>query len=369
MRIVALTTWFPDAAAPSTAPFNLNHVQAIALDHEVHVIHVRLGGRGKVVSEEFGGVQVTRIPLSPKQPWSYLKVARHLASALKRADVLHTMAFTSAVVSAPVNVIARVPWVHTEHWSGMANPVSVSRLWAALAGLRNVLKLPEAVTAVSSDQAADLARFARPGAMHVVPNVVERQGELATRQGGGKVLRLVSVGGLIERKRPRLALEAIRLLNERGIDSTLTWVGDGPLRAELETSAASSGLSQRVTVTGLVAPDRVREELRQGDVFILPTEHETFCVAAAEAVVMGLPAVVTDIPAVRDFLTAENSVLVKGSTAADFADAVEHAATAFRQVSAEDISATLGASMGLSAVGAKFSQIYADVTVGSKRGA
>lgn len=363
MRVIVFTTWFPDAATPATAPFNLNHVKSVADDHEVRVIHVRLGGSGPIVSEDFDGVPVTRMPLSPRRPWEFAAVARQLAQAQRHADVLHTMAFTSAVIAAPVHAFNRTPWVHTEHWSGMADPASVSKVWAAFSWLRYVLKLPSAVTAVSAAQAQQLRRFARKGAITVVPNVVHAQALPATRQGSANGSpRLVSVGGLIDRKRPQLALEALRLLRGDGIDASLTLVGDGPLRAELEAAAAAAGLSGEVAITGLVAPEQVREELRAADVFILPTSHETFCVSAAEAVAAGLPAVVTDLSAVRDFLTEHNSVLVPGDTAADFAAGVREALARFATVPAGDIAATIGDRLGCGVVGAKFSAIYTEVS-------
>ena len=369
MRIVVFTTWFPDDSAPSTAPFNLSHAQAIATKHEVHVFHVRLGAGTEIVSEVFGGVSVTRMPLRMKRPWEYLAVARELAGALQSADVLHTMAFTSAVVAAPIQALSRAPWVHTEHWSGMADPASVSKLWAALAWLRNVLKFPGAVTAVSTAQAADLARFARRGAMHVVPNVVEQHGDLATRAGQGTgVVRIVSVGGLIERKRPELAMEVVRVLKDRGVDASLTWVGDGPLRAELEAAAGAAGISDRFTVTGLLPPQRVHVEMRNADVFLLPTRHETFCVSAAEAVVAGLPVVVTDLPAVRDFLSGSNSVLVTGDTGESYADGVQQALETFAAVPSTAISDTLGDSLGSDSIGKKFTKIYRTLAVQHKPG-
>jgi glycosyltransferase involved in cell wall biosynthesis len=358
VRILVFTTWFPDAAAPATAPFNLNHVRAIASRHDVRVIHVRLGGNGPVVAEDFGGVHVTRIPLSPRRPGSFATVARHTLKALRSADVLHTMAFTSAAVAAPLHALRRVPWVHTEHWSGLAEPATVSRLWAAFAWMRYVLKFPSAVTAVSSAQADQLRPFTRHGAVSVVPNVVQAHGAPAARTGAADgVTRLVGVGGLIERKRPRLAVDAVGLLRAGGLDASLTWVGDGPLRAELEAAADGN-----LTVTGLVAPERVEEELRRADVFILPTSHETFCVSAAEAVAAGLPAVVTDLPAVRDFLTPENSVLVSGSTAADFAAGVREALDRFAEVPSARIAATIGDNLGPGAVADAFDTIYADIT-------
>lgn len=366
MRVVVFTTWFPDAVTPATAPFNLHHVQAIAAGNDVRVIHVRLGGSGTVESEDFGGVAVTRIPLSPRRPWDFAVVARHLALALGQADMLHTMAFTSAVIAAPVQLIKRTPWVHTEHWSGMADPASVSKMWAAFSWMRYLLKLPTAVTAVSSAQAQQLLQFARKDAVQVVPNVVHGQNVLAARLGttNGKP-RLVCVGGLIQRKRPHLALEALRLLRQDGVDASLTLVGDGPLRAELEAAASAANLGSKLTITGLVAPERVREELRSADVFLLPTSHETFCVSAAEAVAAGLPAVVTDIPAVRDFLTESNSVLISGETASDFASGVGAALAKFAQVSSENIAETISSKFAPEIVGAQFTQVYDRVRGGA----
>lgn len=362
MRVLVVTTWFPDIKNQATSPFSLKHVQALAARHDVRVIHVRLGGVGAVVSEHFGGVPVTRIPLSPRRPLGYLIVVRHLLAALKEADVLHTMAFTSAVVAAPAHALRPRPWVHTEHWSGMANPASVSKLWVIFSPLRYVLKLPDAVTAVSSAQADQLSRFARGGRVEVVPNVVPGPDALASRQGMvDGAPRLIGVGGLIPRKRPMLALEALRLVRAGGLDATLTLVGDGPLRAELESAAEAANLEGKLTITGLLTPGQVREELRASDVFLLPTRHETFCVSAAEAVAAGLPAVVTDIPAVRDFLTPGNSVLVAGDSAEDFAAGVHDALAKFSQVSPATISGTIASRYAPRVIADKFSAVYARV--------
>ncbi|WP_425860659.1 glycosyltransferase [Arthrobacter sp. TWP1-1] len=360
MRVLVLTTWFPDTGNQATAPFNLKHVQAIADDHDVRVVHVRLGGTGAVVSENYGGVPVTRISISPLRPLGYLALARHVWAALKEADVLHTMAFTSAVVAAPIHAFRRTPWVHTEHWSGMADPASVSKLWVALSWLRYILKLPNVVTAVSTAQAKQLSRFARGGRVDVVPNVISVSKEKINRTAPANgVTRLISVGGLVLGKRPLLAVQTLALLRNQGIDASLTWVGDGPLRANMVAAAAAAGVTDHLSVTGWVEPQRVQQELRKADVFFLPTSHETFCVAAAEAVAAGLPAVVTDLPAVRDFLTAENSVLVGNDSAQDFGAGVELALRRFANVSGETIAATIPSAFAPVLVVEEFTRVYA----------
>lgn len=359
MRVLVLTTWFPDASTPSKAPFNLLHVQAIAQRHDVRVIHFQLGGIGPVTEEDYDGVRVIRAPVSPRRPLQALAAMRLLAVGRKTTDVLHTMAFTSAVAAAPVAIFHTTPWVHTEHWSGMANPASVSKKWAAFAWLRYVLKLPDAVTAVSSAQAEQLRRFARRRGLSVVPNVVLSQDSLAERTGQKRgVVRIVSVGGLITRKRPGLALETLRILRAEGVSASLTWVGDGPLHADLEKMAAAAGLASEFSITGLLPPDQVAAKLRNADVFLLPTHHETFCVSAAEAIAAGIPAVVTDLPAVRDFLTEKNSVLVSAGRAEDYARGVLLALERFAEVPSSDIAETVSLRYSPTAVAELFSDIY-----------
>lgn len=365
MRVLVFTTWFPDAAAPSTAPFNLSHVQAIAAQHEVKVIHVRLGRIGEIEVEDLNGISVTRIPFSPKHPWSFCAVVRYLNVALKQADILHTMAFTSAAVAALARIGSHKPWVHTEHWSGVNNPASVSKVWVAASWLRFILRFPNLVTAVSEAQAVGLRRFSRAGAVCVIPNVVAKSETLAPRKGSNAAwMRLVSVGSLNAGKRPEVAIETLRALRNQGHDVSLTWVGDGPLRDSVEQLIGQYGLGPYVRITGLVSPAQVTEHLRQADIFLLPTAHETFCMAAAEAVAMGLPAVVTDLPAVQDFLSEENSVLVNGETAEDYSEAVSLAMAKFSEVSSAAISRTLPDRFASHSIAEQFTQAYAFVRGG-----
>ena len=367
MRALILATWFPSREVPAQAPFNLLHAQAVAARQDVRVLHVRLGGRGAVIRSTVGGLAVTSIPLRIQNPLSYLRLARTFWSAAHHADVLHTMAFSAALVAA---VLPRPPglrWIHTEHWSGMTSPATVSSLWLKLAWLRYLLRLPQRVTAVSNAQADGLRRFVRAGCLSVVPNVIPF-GRL--RNGGGNGarnhdddgddagLRLVAVGGLTAGKRPVTAVETVAWLRAHGHRARLTWVGDGPERESMQAAIHRQGLDASVAITGRVPHDRVEEYLRDADVFLLPTAHETFCVSAAEAVAVGLPVVMTDLPAVRDFLTPQNSVLVRESSASAFGQAVVQAAETFRETAPADIAATIAGRFSPDAVARQFDELY-----------
>ena len=77
----------------------------------------------------------------------------------------------------------------------------------------------------------------------------------------------------------------------------LVFVGDGPLRGELETRAASSGTGERILFTGRMAGEAVARWLKASDAFTLVSNREGLPVSLIEAMSCGLPAIVSEIPA------------------------------------------------------------------------
>jgi glycosyltransferase involved in cell wall biosynthesis len=70
-------------------------------------------------------------------------------------------------------------------------------------------------------------------------------------------------------------------------------VGNGVELERLRKLASDLGLAESVTFLGAVNHDVVLETLRRADIFVLPSEYESFGVATAEAMAAGLPVVVT----------------------------------------------------------------------------
>jgi len=109
----------------------------------------------------------------------------------------------------------------------------------------------------------------------------------------GSMRTLVTASRLIRRKNISLVLEALQTFSSL----EFVIVGDGPLRNNLERRARELGVGEQVTFEGFVQDRKdVYRILSRGDVFIHPSFSEGFCVAVAEAMGLGLPVVVSDIP-------------------------------------------------------------------------
>jgi N-acetyl-alpha-D-glucosaminyl L-malate synthase BshA len=79
----------------------------------------------------------------------------------------------------------------------------------------------------------------------------------------------------------------------RAMPATLVLVGDGPDRDAAEQEADRLALGRDVRFLGKV--DQVAELLRGSDLFLLPSETESFGLAALEAMACGVPVIATTV--------------------------------------------------------------------------
>lgn len=120
---------------------------------------------------------------------------------------------------------------------------------------------------------------------------------------------LVHCGRLSVEKHAHRSVETVAVLRDSGVDARLVVVGDGPLRSRLERQAANLP----VAFTGYVGcRNTVASILASADVALAPGPHETFGLAALEALASGTPAVVSESSALAEILTADS-----GAAAAD----------------------------------------------------
>ncbi|MDH7515810.1 MAG: N-acetyl-alpha-D-glucosaminyl L-malate synthase BshA [Bacteroidota bacterium] len=102
---------------------------------------------------------------------------------------------------------------------------------------------------------------------------------------------LVHVSNFRPVKRVQDAIRAFRMIRAR-VQAFLLLIGDGPDRPACEKLARESGLSHDVYFLG--KQDAVEEVLAASDLFLLPSEIESFGLSALEAMSCGVPVISTD---------------------------------------------------------------------------
>ncbi len=104
---------------------------------------------------------------------------------------------------------------------------------------------------------------------------------------------ILFVGRLAEEKAPLALLRAAVVLRHREHDVRVTFVGDGPLRADLEAAVRDAGARGWALVLGGVSQDRLPDLYADADVFCLPSRVEGVPAVLMEAMATELPVVST----------------------------------------------------------------------------
>lgn len=112
-------------------------------------------------------------------------------------------------------------------------------------------------------------------------------------------IRFVTVGRISPDKNPGFLLDIFNHIYRMLPGSTLTWVGEGPLRTQIEGRAAELGLRDAVSFPGIL--EDVSGILAQCGYFLFPSLHEGFGNALIEAQAAGLDCFASDaVPRITD---------------------------------------------------------------------
>lgn len=125
-------------------------------------------------------------------------------------------------------------------------------------------------------------------------------------------------------------IEACRILRDRGVSFVCDIVGDGPMRAELESMIRAAELEPIVRIAGARPQEEVTRMMAEASVFALPSiiasdgQMEGIPVALMEALASARPVVTTAISGIPELVEHEvNGLLVPAGDAAAFAAALE----------------------------------------------
>jgi glycosyltransferase involved in cell wall biosynthesis len=112
----------------------------------------------------------------------------------------------------------------------------------------------------------------------------------------GHGLEIGYVGRLVQEKGLPVLLKAAKQLDNTGVNFRLTFIGDGPQRAELKALSDKLSLNEMVFFTGDLRGADLDKALRAIQVVVMPSEwEETAGLAAIEQMMAGGAAIVANI--------------------------------------------------------------------------
>jgi glycosyltransferase involved in cell wall biosynthesis len=214
------------------------------------------------------------------------------AAARAGVDLLHSLGSPTPLLwrgVAAMTIHDATPWLH---------PDAVGARWLSRPLYPQALHRAAAIFTVSEAAREDLVRAA--GAprdrVFVTPNGVDAAFFELRPPEGPRPRYLLAVGTFEARKNLPVLLDAFRVLRREGRDLQLVVVG----RQAFTQLLPLGDLAPHVRLTGQVADEELRALYAGAACFVLPSLHEGFGLPLAEAMAVGVPAVASDIPALRE---------------------------------------------------------------------
>jgi glycosyltransferase involved in cell wall biosynthesis len=120
----------------------------------------------------------------------------------------------------------------------------------------------------------------------------------------------ISVGRLVWAKGYEDLIEAMRLLAAECSNLYCLVLGDGELRADLESTIQERGLHQRVILAGYQPRETVLSALKVSDIFVMPSRQEGTPIALLEAAALGVPILATSCGGIPEMVTDGQQALL-----------------------------------------------------------
>lgn len=132
--------------------------------------------------------------------------------------------------------------------------------------------------------------------------------------------RILTVGRVSEEKGQRVAIDAMKILLDRGCNLRWYFVGEGTDLDYCKQLVKEYGMSDRVVFLG--SQTNPYAYMKDCDIYMQPSRHEGFCITLAEALCFDKPIVATNFTGASEQLQTRDNAVVVGMSAADISSGI-----------------------------------------------
>lgn len=271
------------------------------------------GPEGSLVARALaGGYAYLELPelIRAVNPWMDLRAQRQLTMELRRLgpDIVHTHSSKAGIIGRLAARDARVRRiVHTIHGMSFNRtqpwPVQRAYAWLERRAARHTHRIVTVADAMI-EQTVAAGVCSREKLETIYSGMeVERFTPAAERRAAARArwgvtdddVVVGTVARLFRKKGYEQLIPIMDAAAGREPRLRFVWVGDGAQRTEYEQELGRRGLRSRVTLTGLVPPERVGDEMAGFDILAHTSQWEGLPRTVVQALLMQVPAVAFDI--------------------------------------------------------------------------
>lgn len=369
MKILFLSSWFPNKLEPTNGNFVQRHAEAVAMKHDVEILHTigNFDQKEKFVWDDHivNGIRTLVIyyknSKNPIQNFLRRMEAYKLGFAkMQKPDLVHANVLHNNMLFAVyLKKKFKIPFVVTEHWTLLrkinhATTSSVTKFVAKFIANRAAAILP-----VSNDLKVSLEELGIKKPMKVIPNVVDTK-LFEPSDSAHDDFTFVHISNLIPRKNADKILNvAIKLLKE-DYKLKLKIGGDGDTH-NLRNIVKKEGFEDQIEVFDTLTLPEVSQKLKDSDCFILFSEDENQPCVIAESFASGIKVISTNVGGISEFFPDNFGILVERSDESLLENAMKALLNEKVITNKKEISDYAETTFSKNAIAQQFTDVYEEI--------
>lgn len=224
--------------------------------------------------------------------------------------IAYQQGFPTYLVSERIYAKKKIAWINADIFEAGYNPSFNARFYQKMTHIVPVSeKLHDKLKSV-------LSQFAKkyvPVYDIINPSIVRQQALSSKTHNFAKgIINIVTVGRLATPKNYPLAVEAAKIIRDRGIRFCWYFVGEGMMRSTIEQMIDRYELGDCVKLVGMTT--NPYPYMKDCDIYVQTSLFEGFGMTIAEAKILGRPVVTTNFDVVYDQITHEKNGLIADMT-------------------------------------------------------
>jgi len=312
LKILFISSWFPNRLEATNGNFVQRHAEAVALLHEVEILHT-IGDFNQ--QEEFifddkmiNGIRTLIIYYKNsnnpvKNFLKRMKAYKMGFSKMKKPDLIHANVLHNNMLFAVyIKRKFKIPFVLTEHWTAFQEE-NLSKTTNNIKRIaRYIAKNAGYIMPVSNNLKESLQLMGIKAPMKVISNVVDTDVfDIKQESKNSDLTKFLHVSSLIPRKKPDEIIKAIHSLHQNGFNVSLEIGGDGETEP-LINLVKQLNAENYIKVFDAISYQEVAEKMQHSDYFILFSENETQGCVILESYACGKPVISTKVGGAAEFI-------------------------------------------------------------------
>lgn len=383
MKVLWLTSWYPNDLDKWNGDFIQRQAHAAALYCNITVIHVEADSQGLLQeplvkkTNSDGNLTETIVlfkPLRSKIAGKILNLKRyatHFKAQVEKyieengpPDIVHVhVAMKAGMIALWIKKKYNIPYVVTEHWTIYQNnseDAYADRSAMFKRYTRDIFKNAALVLPVSENLGELISRAVTPVAYKRVYNVVDTE---SFRYDGFREERpftFIHVSSLNEQKNPEAIIESFVSFHRTYPRSKLIMVGE--VQGDLFQNIIQQNLSANaIQFTGMVPYKEVAHLMKNSDAFVLFSRYENMPCVVLEALCCGLPVITSDVGGLKEVINEENGILVKKYANTALTEAMINLYISYLQFNRQKISSDARTKFSYEMIGKEINDAYEEV--------